>query len=119
MPVPIYNAAVVFVINQPRERILRDVSRLLDMEIEYPDEIVGNCCVYTGSQDCAIVMSDWVGNRHNIGTLVHELDHAAVHILKRCGINQVFETNEAYAYLKGWMTREFYQIMEEKIKFFD
>ncbi len=41
--------------------------------------------------------------------VAHEITHAAIGILKYAGIKLVDESEEIYAYLIGYLTREFYK----------
>lgn len=43
------------------------------------------------------------------GTLAHEIFHAVTFILTRIGMSLTNESDEAYAYLIGYLTKEIYK----------
>lgn len=47
------------------------------------------------------------------GVIAHEVSHAVFHILDERGLSHTSESDEAYAYLVGWITNLVYRVLKE------
>lgn len=79
-----------------------------DEILEMPPTGLGRTAMLDGNQtilrlkDVPISVTDY-------GTLAHEIFHAVVFILDRVGIELCRQSDEAYAYLIGYITKEIYK----------
>jgi len=62
------------------------------------------CFMYQGHESFSVVFNFWNPMaRMSIGTITHEVNHAANRLLASRGAEPDFLNDEAESYLKGWM----------------
>ena len=71
------------------------------------DDITLGRSAYLNSGQTAL----WVSNPGDKGTLAHEIFHIACYITEKVGISLCHESDEAYAYLIGYITNKVNEVL--------
>ena len=69
---------------------------------------VGRCVTFDTNQT-VIRLDEIPGTCADYGTLQHEIFHAVDQIFRRIGMNLSEDSDEAYAYMIGYLTQEIYK----------
>lgn len=73
---------------------------------------VGRYCLFKGGESL-IRLDRYPKTAQDYGSLAHEIFHAATYILDRIGMRLKIRTSdEAYAYLVGYITKEIYNKLQ-------
>lgn len=99
----------MFSLGQTDEQLKKSLNKY---KIEWTDTLklksVGRYVMLEGNQ--SVVRLDQVPEScADYGTLQHEIFHAVDQILRHIGINLTEDSDEAYAYLIGYITTKIYQ----------
>ena len=115
--VDIYKRSVVFSICQTEKQIRQELSK---HPVDDLDGLISainpnNAGKYyaitaTHSGDVYVFFNP---NGMNKGTIAHEIFHATCYITKHIGLPLTAESEEAYAYLLGYITVEFYKQLKK------
>lgn len=111
IPLVVYPFDVMLSIGQTDQE-LRDV--LSKFGCDWPDLLVlpptglGRT-VMTDSNHTIIRLNEWPVTCNQYGTLAHEIFHAVDFIFRRIGITLSEDSDEAYAYMIGYLTEEIYK----------
>lgn len=76
------------------------------------DNTLGRSAILNSGQ---IVL--WIQNTDDKGTIAHEIFHIAYYIMERVGISLCHESDEAYAYLIGYITNKVEDILNSSCEF--
>lgn len=111
--IPIYNQEVGFFLNYEKEEMPRVLARAYGKKMAETiysqlKEPYGGITYMLGNIVFVYIPSFSIKDREGISTLVHELYHAAHRVLSYVGLQPVFESEEAYAYLMGFLMKGFY-----------
>ena len=69
--------------------------------------------LYKGKESIAVVFNFWTYEPVTIGTIVHEVNHAANRLLQSRGVLPDYENDEAECYIKGWMADQVQEFMKK------
>ncbi len=111
IPIDIYDHDVVLSVNQSDEELLADMG---DVSIKKFDrhlrgqKNLGRTVRFKGG---GIVMR-FITEDMNCNLISHEAYHATHYLLRRVGIPYCLETEEAYAYLLGYIVGKINKIIE-------
>lgn len=115
--VEIYKRSVVFSICQTPKQIKEELSKHPVDDLDgllsaiHPNK-AGTYYAITASHEGDIyVFFNETGLNH--GTIAHEIFHATCRIASTVGLPLSRKSEEAYAYLLGYITKEFYQKMQK------
>lgn len=110
IPIDIYNTDMLLVVGTEGELKL-SLEKYLGkddakeayavMAEDISDISLGRSAVLSSGQ---VVL--WMPDDSDKGTLAHEIFHIACYIMKKIGISLCNESNEAYAYLIGFITNK-------------
>lgn len=112
----IYNIDILFVVSSKQE-LEQALKKHLDKEEaedaynvmikDIGDNTLGRSASLNSGQ---IVL--YVKNADDKGTIAHEIFHIACYIMERAGISLCHESDEAYAYLIGYITNKVNDILD-------
>lgn len=114
--IDIYNIDILFVVSSKEElkQVIRKHLDKKEAEDAYNvmirnigDNTLGRSASLNSGQ---IVL--WVKNADDKGTIAHEIFHIACYIMERSGISLCHESDEAYAYLIGYITNKVNDILD-------
>lgn len=83
-----------------------DTYRILQVASECQDGITLHD---EPTQKVVVMMPSVPSKAEDYGILVHELSHAVNYIMKQVGIKPSEDSEEAYTYLLGYLTKEVFQ----------
>lgn len=110
IPLVIYPFDVMVSLGETDEELK---SSLKKVNTEWDDNMacVGKGRFYMTEQKQSIIrLSVYPKTNEDYGTLAHEIFHAVTHILNVVGMKLAFfKSDEAYAYLMGYLTTEIYK----------
>lgn len=119
--IDIYNIDILFVVSSKQE-LEQALKKHLDKEEaedsynvmirDIGDNTLGRSASLNSGQ---IVL--WVKNANDKGTIAHEIFHIACYIMERSGISLCHESDEAYAYLIGYITNKVNDILDSSCEF--
>lgn len=114
--IDIYNIDILFVVSSKQE-LEQALKKHLDKEEaedaynvmikDIGDNTLGRSASLNSGQ---IVL--YVKNADDKGTIAHEIFHIACYIMERAGISLCHESDEAYAYLIGYITNKVNDILD-------
>ena len=93
-----------------QEYLTEDDYKCIMNDIKNPDKCNG-CTTSLDKGDFCV----FVRHKDYYGDIAHELFHVANKILCRCEVNHDADA-EPWAYLIGWLTTEFYEMLKEETK---
>lgn len=111
----IYDRGILFVIEPTWEKAAKHLKKYFNdcniekikclAEILYTDS---SCCGRTIMHNgyVMVLMKEKPGNAFLMGKLVHELFHSVSYTMEDIGIEHSSETEEAYAYMIGYLTEK-------------
>ena len=119
IPIDIYNIDMLFVVGT-KEDLKSSLEKHLDkddaedaynvMAADIDEAITLGRSAYLNSGQTAL----WIFNTEDKGTLAHEIFHVVCYIMEKVGIILCHESDEAYAYLIGYITKKVYDILKDK-----
>lgn len=83
-----------------------DTYRILQVATECQDGITIHD---EPTQKILVIMPTPPSRADDFGTLIHELSHAVNYIMKQVGVKPSEDSEEAYTYLLGYLTKEVFQ----------
>lgn len=110
IPIDIYNTDLLFVVGSKQD--LKDaLKKHLDMDDaeDAYDVMVGNIEDYTLGRSAYLnsgQLALWLPDASDKATLAHEIFHVACYLMEKVGIGLCHESDEAYAYLIGYITKK-------------
>lgn len=124
--VDVYDVDVVFAINLSGTDVTTKIKNLnpsLPNDVFHgfedwkPDEegCAGRLGFVAGGYVVLITAKEGLPNRF-FNTLSHEISHLTTHILRDRGIDHIQETDEAYAYLTGYLTQQMWELLGHGLK---
>lgn len=114
--IDIYNTGILFSVNQSDKKLTKIIK-----DYEFPDEqkVIDDIFdekgnhTYTHKDGSIIIrLIDFDFDSLSYGVLAHEIFHAADILLEHKGLILTEGSEEAYAYLIGYITKEFYDFIE-------
>ena len=115
IPIEIYNIDVLFVVGTKDEL---KISLEKHLEKEDADDaynvMVGDIEDFTLGRSAYLNSGQtalWLPNAEDKGTLAHEIFHIACYIMEKVGICLCHESDEAYAYLIGYITNKVNEVL--------
>ncbi len=109
IPLIIYPFDVMVSISQSDEQLTKDLHKY---DIDWDDDMKCNGqgrCVMTPTNQTIIRLWNYPEDNEDYGCLQHEIFHAVTFIMHRIGMELIVtKSDEAYAYLIGYLTREIY-----------
>lgn len=114
----VYPYDVMFSINQSHEKLIKEL-------LPYHDNVKENArnlilsgvgrTIQTHNNQIIVILKELDDTAQFHGNVSHEIFHACSYILDTAGVKHSVEySEEAYAYLIGWMTQEFYRKLKTK-----
>lgn len=118
IPLVIYPYDVMFSVGETDKQFKKSVKKRLRKEF-YADLVDDEICSFTESHrgrtwhnliggQTIIRLPKHPNNCEEFGTLSHEIFHAVVYIMERIGMKLSGSSDEAYAYLIGYITEQFW-----------
>ncbi len=99
---PLYDIPIfVFISDDPKETI----KELLGIDDTHMDEVLEATVFENPEGELNVVVKKDI----NIGTLAHESFHCTVAVLRIAGMELNHETEEAFAYLNGWIVEQLHK----------
>lgn len=112
IPLVVYPFQVMVSIGEPDDVLKKKlISHGVDMSqiiLTHSETQRGRCIIFGGNQTL-IRMYKPVKTAEDYGSLQHEIFHATEFILERIGMTLCKKSDEAYAYLIGYLTTEIYK----------
>ena len=114
IPLNIYPFDVMVSFGQTDEELLKNLSKCLTIEqiknkeLWSDNEKDGRTVIFSSGQTL-IRMPKIPKSAKEYGTLQHEIFHATEFVLSRIGMTLCDKSDEAYAYLIGYLTSEIYK----------
>lgn len=110
---PIYGAKITFICKEPRERTLRFLENYKpaadDKSWEDRMGTDGFVCEIEWNRYLFILpLETTINELHS--TIAHEAFHITARLLRHCGIELCYESEEAFAYYLGWLIESFTKI---------
>lgn len=113
IPLIVYPFDLMVSINQSNDDIEKSLKA---KNVDYTDVNVrnesstrrGRTIIFKGNQTL-IRLFDFEKTPECYGYLAHEVFHAVEFVMERVGMKLCFKSNEAYAYLVGYITTEIYK----------
>lgn len=112
----IYNIDILFVVGS-KEELEQALKKHLDREDaedayavmvrDIRDNTLGRSAILNSGQTAL-----WIQDINDKGTIAHEIFHIACYIMERAGISLCHESDEAYAYLIGYITNKINDILD-------
>ena len=118
VPLVIYPFDIMVSINQTDDELLKSVKRYdlkkddIEDLLEMPKTMLGRTLMLLETNNTFIRLRVKPKNPKEYGTLQHEIFHAVDFILRKIRITLSADSDEAYAYLIGYVTEKIY----EKVK---
>lgn len=114
----VYPYDVMFSIGQTTKQLLKDANRFVpDMNNKNNSLAVSGTgrTIQTERNQLVVIIKDLPYAPQFHSTVAHEIFHAATMMLDRAGFKlEIMVSDEAYAYLIGWLTQEFYSNLKTK-----
>jgi hypothetical protein len=121
----IYNAEMFISVNQDNEDlVLALIESGIVPSLESPNlqmymnpfisakvTTLGSTAIYENGVIGIKLNHFYFDDNDNMATLVHELSHAAMYTFDRIGMPHNSDTDEAYSYLIGFLTKKFFENM--------
>lgn len=114
--IDIYNIDVLFCCGS-KEELEQALKKHLDKEDakdaytvmvrDIRDNTLGRSAILNSGQTAL-----WIQDINDKGTIVHEIFHVVCYIMERSGISLCHESDEAYAYLIGYITNKVIDILD-------
>lgn len=110
IPIDIYNIDMLFVVGAKEELKSSleehlsndDVNEAYSVMVNDIDEVTLGRSALLSSGQVAL----WISDANDKGTLAHEIFHIVCYIMEKVGICLCHESDEAYAYLIGFITNK-------------
>jgi hypothetical protein len=67
--------------------------------------------LHKGRETFCVCLNFWAESRITLGTIMHEVSHAANRLMSSRGIDPSFDNDESESYIKGWMADEIEKFM--------
>lgn len=110
---PLYHASLIFSIEESNIEINNNLRKIYnipnDFVIKLPSPGGAITLFHEESKNFIIIINDISDHGNNS----HEIFHIVVTLLKSIGLKLCDKSEEAYAYLIGHITREFYQNLKD------
>lgn len=113
IPVDIYRRDVLLVVNYSHKELEEELLKYLSKgEVKRTMKECrgiqedGAITIQSSTGGVLVYMPQYLGDEDSIGTIAHELLHATSFILDEAGISFSTQTQEAYAYLIGYLAKE-------------
>ncbi len=106
IPVSVYDSQVIVLIGHTKEEVLKWIDKNVENDVKESAKGLINVESCTRGRTACLSGGGsiiWIV-KHNNPVLVHELFHATAHLLRIKGIPLTQESEEAYAYLLGYLT---------------
>jgi hypothetical protein len=103
----------MFSVNQTEKQLMKALVKSVPDAEQHADDLkmtgIGRTLkTHIGAIVVMLKQLDWDAQFH--GNVSHEIFHAATFILEDAGVRfEPMVSDEAYAYLIGWLTQEFYR----------
>ncbi len=111
IPLVVYPFDVMFSFGQTGSQLKRDVEKRGiewdEKRFTYPG--CGRCETFDSMNHTVIMLYRMPDGDEDYGTLQHEIFHAVYQILKSIGMSLSDDSEEAYAYLIGYLTEKIYE----------
>lgn len=134
--IPLYRQNVMFSINQTDDQFLNsilkassvwrkgqkrskaDITYLLDAFADMSPSVDARTVLYTSGIIAVRLWDiDLIYKPANLATFTHELFHVISFIASQKGLQLNSGSEEAYSYLTGFITEEFFNMYQKKIKY--
>lgn len=113
----VYPFSIMLSVGQTHEQLCQSIQKLYDLSdaenelLKLPPTAPGRCVMLDGHLT-VIILKNLPNNSSNFGTVSHEVFHATAFIMHTIGVElQVLKSDEAYAYLIGYITKKVYEII--------
>lgn len=109
--IPIYGGSFIMIFSNDVEKVGAVVGH---DNIDYGQLYASTYCnaVNTNTDNYCVVLNFWNPNGDiSIGTITHEVTHAANRLLYSRGMERDWMNDEPEAYLKGWMADQIHSFM--------
>lgn len=118
IPVDIYRRDVLLVTNYSHKELETELSKYLSKgEVRKTIKECkgvqdnGAITIQTSIGGLLVYMPKYLGDEESIGTLSHEILHATSFILEEVGISFSAQTQEVYAFLIGYLSKEAMKVL--------
>lgn len=119
IPIPIYNGVIYFSYNNKIKDIVESIIeagdtdemllKILETPAEYEVSKFGGLTItYDSLVIISVAEQKTLVSYHN--TVAHEVLHAVSHFMKYKGLKFTSSSEEAYAYLVGYLTEKIYEL---------
>jgi hypothetical protein len=100
----------VYVCFGSRKRLHNALKNIASHDVkEYEENLIGKSGMFVMYGSVGVIwMEETTASPRVMSYLAHEIFHCAAGILDRAGVSHTDESEEAYAYLIGWLTRKIY-----------
>lgn len=110
IPIDIYKTSVYCYVGETDESVKSHYSRIVgkgdpDINNMVLDDNADARCLLHRSRLCFILFKE----HPTVESVVHEMSHVVFFTLRECGLQPCWESEEAYTYLLGYLTKEFYR----------
>jgi len=115
IPLVIYPFDIMFSVGQTDAELLKSVKRYglnksdIEEMLNMPTTILGRTLMLLETNHTFIRLKSKPKKASEYGTLQHEIFHAIDFILRKIGISLSADSDEAYAYLIGYLTEKIYE----------
>lgn len=119
----IYPFDILFLVGHTNEEAKVELESRMDPDkyselssiINLKPSVIGHATIFSSGQVAVRFISHPISARAR-GTVAHEIFHAATFILERVGIQfDMDKSDEAFAYLIGYITEQFYEKLEAEV----
>jgi hypothetical protein len=102
--IPVYGGTFLIIFSNDREKVIKIVN-CKEPIIELYAFTFHNF-IHKGKETFCVCFNFWEDNKITLGTIMHEVTHAANRLLQSRGFDPDWTNDEAEAYIKGWMGDE-------------
>ena len=108
--IPLYYGSFLIIFSNDGERVKRTTNirgELNDFAFTFYNFI------HKGKETFCVCFNFWTLEPVTMGTITHEVNHAANRVLYSRGVVADYENDEADSYLKGWMVEQVQRFMQD------